>query len=289
MRFDLFVALTQQNKITTAAAVACLRNDAQYADFIRDSYLDGDVRAAAERFLNSAEFREACQLLDPRISGAEIIDLGAGTGIASYAFARSGAKSVYSLEPDDSDVGRQAINQLVNGIPIKPLDACGEAIPLPNQSVDIVYARQVLHHTKDLHDVMRECARVLKPGGLILICREHVVDDPQQLTQFLSEHPLHQLAGGEHAYPLETYTQAITAAGLQLMKVLGPWDSIINAFPNARSNEELALLPEQVLAARFSSLAAWMCFIPGVRALTWRRIRAYREPGRLFSFLASKP
>jgi ubiquinone/menaquinone biosynthesis C-methylase UbiE len=278
--------MIQQNKMTTAAAVSFLRNDTRYADLIRDSYLDQDVLAAAQRFYESAEFREVCQLLGGQVRGARILDLGAGTGIASYAFARAGAH-VYSLEPDDSDVGRGAISQIVGGMPVELLDAFGEAIPLPDQSLDIIYGRQVLHHTTDLNKVMLECARVLKPAGMILMCREHVVDDEHQLNQFLHEHPVHQLAGGEHAYSLDMYQQAITGAGFKLTKVLGPWDSIINAFPKARSNEELSRLPEQVLAERFSHLATLIRFIPGIHSLTWRRIRAHREPGRLYSFLAS--
>lgn len=279
--------MVQQNKMSTAAAVSFLRSDTRYADLIRDSYLDQDVLAAAKRFYGSAEFHEVCQLLG-NVQNSKILDLGAGTGIASYAFARAGGQ-VYALEPDESDVGRGAINQIVNGMPVELLDAFGEEIPLPDESVDIVYARQVLHHTRDLQKVMIECSRVLKPGGRILVCREHVVDDEQQLKQFLNDHPLHQLAGGEHAYSLETYQQAITAAGFQLAKVLGPWDSVINAFPKARSNDELRRMPQTVLAERFSHLAPLMRFIPGIHSLTWRRIRAYREPGRLYSFLAIKP
>ncbi|HZI63034.1 MAG TPA: class I SAM-dependent methyltransferase [Pyrinomonadaceae bacterium] len=279
--------MIQPNKMTTAAAVSCLRSDSRYADLIRDSYLDRDVLAAAQRFYESAEFREVCQLLGGQINGARILDLGAGTGIASYAFARAGAH-VYALEPDDSDIGRGAISQIVNGMPVELLDAFGEAIPLPDQSLDIIYGRQVLHHTRDLHRVMQQCERVLKPGGMVLICREHVVDDEQQLNQFLHEHPVHKLAGGEHAYSLDTYQQAISGAGLRLTKVLGPWDSIINAFPKARNNEELSRLPEQLLAERFSHLATLIRFIPGIHSLTWRRIRANREPGRLYSFLAIK-
>jgi ubiquinone/menaquinone biosynthesis C-methylase UbiE len=280
--------MIQQNKMTTAEAVSCLRSDSRYADLIRDSYLDQDVLAAAQRFYESAEFREVCELLRGQVRDAKILDLGAGTGIASYAFARAGAH-VYSLEPDDSDIGRGAISQIVNGMPVELLDAFGESIPLPDQSLDIIYGRQVLHHTRDLHKVMQECARVLKPAGTVLICREHVVDDQQQLNRFLHDHPVHQLAGGEHAYSLDAYQQAITGAGLRLTNVLGPWDSIINAFPKARSNKELDRLPEQVLTERFSNLAALLRFIPGIRYLTWRRIRADRQPGRLYSFVAIKP
>lgn len=274
--------------MTTAAAVSFLRKDPGQVDLIRDSYLDADAKAAAERFFDSAEFKEVCSLLDCEIVGARILDVGAGTGIASYAFARTGA-SVYSLEPDDSEIGRKAINQIANGMPIRMLAAFGEAIPLPNHSVDIIYGRQVLHHTQNLQKVMQECSRVLRPGGVVLICREHVVDDEQQLAQFLSEHPIHQLAGGEHAYSLETYTDAISSAGLQLTKTLGPWDSIINAFPTVRSKEELNGLPERLLAERSRLLLALLRLAPGFRVLTWRHIRAYRAPGRLYSFLARKP
>jgi ubiquinone/menaquinone biosynthesis C-methylase UbiE len=280
--------MTIETKMTTREAVALLRLDSKYSDFIRDSYFDEDVFAAADRFTQSAEFAEVCSLLNGRVAGAAILDLGAGTGIASYAFASAGAKMVHALEPDDSELGRKAIRLLMHEAPINPLEGVGESIPLPDESIDIVYGRQVLHHVKDLPKVMLQAARVLKPGGLFLACREHVVDNDDQLRRFLSEHPVHQLAGGEHAYSLDAYTESIRAAGLTLQKSFGPWDSLINAFPSVRSNAELDRFAERSLRERFNRVGNLLRFVPGMNQLAWHRIRSYRAPGRLYSFLATK-
>ena len=39
---------------------------------------------------------------------------------------------------------------------------------------DVVFARAVLHHTRDLELACREMFRVLRPGGIFVAAREHV-------------------------------------------------------------------------------------------------------------------
>ncbi len=72
-------------------AIRTLRQDPHYTDIVRDSYLERDVHASGERFFHSAEFSEVRGLLGDRIQGGRILDLGAGVGIASYAFIKAGA------------------------------------------------------------------------------------------------------------------------------------------------------------------------------------------------------
>ncbi|MCW5748486.1 MAG: ArsR family transcriptional regulator [Alphaproteobacteria bacterium] len=58
------------------------------------------------------------------------------------------------------------------------------ALPLPSMSVDVVTIHQVLHYAEDPAAVLREAARVLKPGGTVL-----VVDfAPHDLVELRREH-----------------------------------------------------------------------------------------------------
>jgi hypothetical protein len=133
--------------------------------------------------------------------------------------------------------------------------------------------------------MLRECGRVLRPGGSFLACREHVVDNDRQLAAFLASHPVHQLAGGENAFSLPAYEGAIRAAGLRIDEILGPWDSVINAFPLVNRQEDLRFAAARRLAklGRIGRVAAR---VPGV---TWLvRLLVYRHAGRIYTFVATK-
>jgi SAM-dependent methyltransferase len=279
---------TAQERMSVDEAVRLLRADPAREDLVRDAYLGRDVADSARRFAVSGEFAEVRRLLGDRLSGAVVLDLGAGTGIASHALLEAGAGRVIAVEPDASDeVGRGAIARLDPGGRIEVLEGFGEEIPVPDGSVDVLYARQVLHHALDLPQLAAECARVLRSGGVLLACREHVVEGPEELASFLAAHPVNQLAGGENAYSLREYLDAIRDAGLDLMQVFGPWDSVINAFPTVRTADELRNHARTALARRFGWLGRLAAMVPGVQALVRRRIQP-DDPGRMYTFMAVK-
>jgi ubiquinone/menaquinone biosynthesis C-methylase UbiE len=274
--------------VTIDEAIRSLRQDPRYADLVRDAYLGRDVADSFRRFEASDEFQAVCAILGDRLRGATILDLGAGTGIASLAFSIAGAGHVIAVDPDPSDeVGRGAMIRLGDTSRFEVRDGVGESIPESDNSVDIVYCRQMLHHARDLNRVLVECQRVLKPGGLLLACREHVVDDRHQLAVFLASHPVHQLAGGENAFALSAYVEAIQQSGLVLERVIGPMDSVINAFPAVRTTTELQALPREKLVRRLGPLGRLAWRVPGVPSL----VRAHLNravPGRMYSFVAHK-
>lgn len=275
--------------MTVDEAVLHLRSRPEYAELVHHAYLGEDLFEAAERFERSGEFEEVCATLGPLLSGARVLDVGAGSGIASWAFLRRGAARVHALEPDPSELaGRGALKRLLEGCDAEILAAAGEDIPLPDDAVDVVYARQVLHHTRDLAQTLRECARVLRPGGTFIACREHVVDNERDLEIFLAGHPMQPLTGAEHAFPLESYRSAIEEAGLTPMEILGPWDSVINAYPLVRSRSELRSLPRTLLERRFGRLATPLARSRWVVNRIWRRLDR-PTPGRLYTFVARKP
>jgi ubiquinone/menaquinone biosynthesis C-methylase UbiE len=281
-------AATPPALIGYGEAMDRLRADPKYADLIRDMYVGPDPVKEAHRFEQSAEWKETARLLGGWIRGARVVDLGAGTGFSSYAFMTAGAREVLAVEPwTGSAVGRDAIERL--GLPgIVVVDARGEAMPIESGSVDIVYARQTLHHADDLTKMLAEIGRILRPGGAMFTARDHVVDNDKQLARFLAGHPVHQLAGGEHAYSLDAYLAAIQSGGLRVRRVIRPWDSVINAFPHVRSEAERRAVPRRKLERRWGTAGTVLSWIPGVTWLIQRRIAGRRPPGRPYAFLAVK-
>ena len=44
-----------------------------------------------------------------------------------------------------------------------------EPVPLPDESIDTVLANQTLEHVPDVHFYLKECQRLLKPGGVLIV------------------------------------------------------------------------------------------------------------------------
>jgi ubiquinone/menaquinone biosynthesis C-methylase UbiE len=119
------------------------------------------------------------------------LDVGAGRGIASFALA-SERFSVTALEPDGSAlVGAEAIRSLAreSGLPIEVCQDFSEKLPFSDAQFDVVFARAVLHHTRDLRAACEEFLRVLKPGGVFIAVREHVISRPEDLPPFSTSIP----------------------------------------------------------------------------------------------------
>jgi SAM-dependent methyltransferase len=213
-------------------AVIWLRNQPDQSELVRACFFDDPLRDAAERYCASSEWIAVRHLVADKRGMA--LDLGAGRGISSYALARDGWR-VSALEPDPSEVvGAGAIRALARdaGLDIRVEQHWGESLPFPDATFDLVHGRQVLHHARDLRKLCSEVARVLKPGGTFLATREHVISKTEDLPAFLAAHPLHKMYGGEHAYLLDEYLDAIRGSGITLTKVLNPYQSNINLYPD---------------------------------------------------------
>ncbi|MCC6483662.1 MAG: class I SAM-dependent methyltransferase [Armatimonadetes bacterium] len=262
--------------LTWEEAVRRYRSEPANDKGVRDNYFDLPVLQAARRYADSEEFAEVERLLGPP-DGGRVLDLGAGNGIASFALAKAGWQ-VSAIDPDGSaEVGVAAIQALAEetGLNIDTQRTQGETLPFADASFNAVHARQVLHHAADLELMLREVARVLKPGGSLLATREHVADNPRQLEQFRASHPLHGLYGGENAFSLPRYLSAIQAAGLRIEKVWGPLDSILNFYPGSEEQRQAAL--------RRSGRLKWALI-----GFVMEKRRA-SAAGRLYSFLAVRP
>ena len=178
---------------TWEEAVSWLISQPEKQELIKACYYDKPLKSAAERYWNSEEWDNIKKLFP--LHPGTALDIGAGNGIASYALAKDGWQ-VKALEPDSSNlVGVGAIRKLASehSLPIEVVQEFGEKLPFENQTFDLVFARQVLHHAQDLQQLCNEIYRVLKPGGIFIAVRDHVISSERDLPKFLSLHPLHNL------------------------------------------------------------------------------------------------
>lgn len=264
-------------RLTWEEAVQNLRRDPSQRGLTEACYYDDPILSAALRFHSSDEWSATRSLLGTARGNA--LDLGAGRGIASFALASDGW-TVTAVEPDPSHVvGTGAITALSNAgrMPINVVQAHAEELPFSAGEFSLVYARAVLHHAGNLARVCQEAARVLKPGGILLAVREHVISRSSDLQQFLDNHPLHHSYGGENAFLLTEYVRAIQSGGLTVRHVLNPWASPINMYPSTAEQIGRSLAKR----LRLPTFLVPEFVLPALGA----RINS---PGRLYSFLATK-
>jgi ArsR family transcriptional regulator len=105
------------------------------------------------------------RLLPPMI----IVDMGAGEGAFSLLLAQR-AKQVIAVDASEKmiEVGReQAARHGVGNIEFRQGDM--EEVPIESASADLVFFSQSLHHALHPERAIQEAARILRPGGRIVI------------------------------------------------------------------------------------------------------------------------
>jgi SAM-dependent methyltransferase len=97
--------------------------------------------------------------------GRRVLEVGCGAGTDLVRFARHGAK-VTGIDLAPSSIALAARNFALEQQPVNLAVADGEALPFGERAFDLVYAHGVVQYTTDDRALVRECRRVLRPGGL---------------------------------------------------------------------------------------------------------------------------
>ena len=118
---------------------------------------------------------ESALLAVTGLDGTDLLDIGCGTGYHLGRFVELGAR-VVGLEPH-AGLARRARDR--SALVARVVRASAEAIPLPDDSVDVIHARWAYFFGAGSEPGIAEVARVLRPGGVA-----HVIDHDATRSTF---------------------------------------------------------------------------------------------------------
>jgi SAM-dependent methyltransferase len=181
-----------------------LMHGAEVKELVRDAYrhVPPTTAAVAERLYSAEELSGVPRSAVDRALGVanhlrfagihpgeRVLDIGCGGGIDTVLAAQSTgpAGRVVALDflPEMLDRTARAADEagLAN---VEPLLGEMEAIPLPDESIDVIVSNGVVNLSPRKARVMAECARVLRPGGRLCVSDLTVGQEelpPEILTQ----------------------------------------------------------------------------------------------------------
>ncbi len=289
--------------MTWEETIQFIRTKPEYKALVELAYFEADLPLNLERFRNSEEYIETKKLIlqyVPLTPSSNLLDIGSGNGISSAAFALDGVQ-VVSVEPDPSQtIGAGAIEKLKEHYQLSNLSihqAFAEELKFPDNNFDIVYARQCMHHAYNLKQFLKECARVLKKGGLLITVRDHVVFNDADKKWFLENHPLQKFYGGENAFTSMEYKSAMVNVGLEIKQELKHFDSVINYFPLSKTEKENAEakskgFADSIVKKRLGAIGKIDIFRNLALKYVVNKLGKVHDennvPGRMYTFLAIK-
>jgi ubiquinone/menaquinone biosynthesis C-methylase UbiE len=191
-------------------------------------WVDARLRALVQRRVEAPVLLR----LGGPVSGGRVLELGTGrrgTGLR-LALEVFGAAHADGVERFDDSVAacREAVRDLTGRVDVQRGDAT--ALTAHDGAYDAVFGYHVLHHADAWRDVVREAARVLRPGGRLYSCEmtARIVDS--RPLRAVSRHP----ADGDRPTP-EGLAAACTAAGLtvaaQETRLAGCWTALVATRP----------------------------------------------------------
>jgi 2-polyprenyl-3-methyl-5-hydroxy-6-metoxy-1,4-benzoquinol methylase len=151
---------------------------ARYSPWFFTYYADLTGREYLGRYIRFLDTWLA--MLGRPVAGLEILDAGCGFGIMSTLIALRGGR-VHGLDCHQGmiDTFNTYLDILPDELPITPQVGDVAAMPYDDASFDLVLSHEAISHYGDVDGFFREAARVLRPGGALLLSDSNNALNPQ--------------------------------------------------------------------------------------------------------------
>ena len=137
------------------------------------------------------------------------LDIGCGGGILSEAMAILGAE-VHGIDVVDRNIAIARHHADQTGLSIRYQTITAEALAQQGLQYDVVLNMEVVEHVTDLGDFLQTCAKLIKPGGCMVVATLNRTLKSLALAKIGAEYVLRWLPPGTH-----DWNRFVTPAELQ--------------------------------------------------------------------------
>lgn len=189
----------------------------------RPLHLFNPVRLSFLRATAAAHFKRDPRALSP-FKGLTLLDIGCGGGLLSEPMARQGF-AVLGADASEKNVKIARAHAEGAGLPLAYRVATAEALAEEGASFDLVLNMEVVEHVADLPGFLRACAKLVAPGGLMIVATLNRTLKSLALAKIGAEYVLRWLPPGTHDWNRFIRPEELTArlenAGLAVCRLQG--------------------------------------------------------------------
>jgi 2-polyprenyl-6-hydroxyphenyl methylase/3-demethylubiquinone-9 3-methyltransferase len=171
------------------------------------------VRLAFIKEAACRQFGRDVKRLDA-LTGLRILDIGCGAGILSEPLARMGAE-VVGADPSAANIAAAKQHAEQAGLAIDYRATTIEALAVSDERFEAVLAMEVVEHVADVTLFLKQCAQLVKPGGVLIVATINRTLKSFALAIIGAEYVLRWLPRGTHRWD-KFVTPDELAAALEL-------------------------------------------------------------------------
>ncbi len=266
--------------------------DAAFHDTLAEDYADRVQWSTPRNQLAHGLIHQAVLSFGPGLWA----EVGCGLSLDGEALATQGVK-VVAVDPSRNML-RQGMARLVGtGLPWTPLQAQGAALPFLDESLAGVLWVASLHHLPDHVHALRESARVVRPGGGVVVGMEPARWWHEPVERFMQK-KRPQLAGegsrfSAHGSPADEMGEGFTRAdwsrlavqsGLRLKQVQPLWLTLGFAHLGLEAGFRLLKTRQRWRLPAFVEKAMWradslLLRLPPFNLTPWHWLAVFEKPG----------